>query len=299
MPSFVQLGRRKVGANFPCYIIAEAGINHNGDLETAKRLIDVAKEAGCDAIKFQKRNPDKCVPEDMRNHMRETPWGYITYLDYRYKVEFSLEQFKELDACAKSSGIEWFASCWDVDSIEFMAGFDTPCIKIPSALITHQSLLKAAAATGKPVMISSGMSTMEQIHQSMNLLESDKRLLAHSTSTYPCPKHELNLRMIRTLQEAFECPIGYSGHEAGLATTVAAVTLGACFVERHITLSRSMWGSDHAASIEPSGLARLVKDIRGVEMAMGDGVKCVYESERPALKRLRLVDDLISGRKEY
>ena len=275
------------------YLIAEIGINHNGDVETTKRLIDMAKLSGCDAVKFQKRTPEKCVPESMRNRMRETPWGYISYMDYRYKVEFGVDEYKSIDAYCKERNIAWFASCWDKESVGFMEQFNPPCFKVPSALITSRGLLETIYETGRPVMLSTGMSTMDQIQRAVNLFELKRLLLAHSTSTYPCPKNELNLRMLKTLKKSFNCPIGYSGHEVGLATTVAAVVLGACFVERHITLSRSMWGSDHAASVEPTGLMKLVKDIRGVEMAMGDGSKCVYESEMPALQRLRLVDDLI------
>lgn len=282
----------QIGEGRPTYIIAEIGINHNGSLETAKRLIDVAKSCGCDAVKFQKRTPEKCVPADVRSKMRETPWGYISYMEYRIKVEFSLEDYSAIDNYCRAQKIAWFVSCWDPDSVAFMQRFNLPCLKAPSACLTDRELLEALAGSGRPVMLSTGMSSMEQIDAAVELLGTRRLLLCHATSTYPCPKEELNLRMITTLRNKFPCPIGYSGHEVGLATTVAAVALGASFIERHITLDRAMWGSDQAASIEPQGLRRLVKDIRSVEAALGDGEKRVYPSELEAARRLRLRDTL-------
>ena len=255
-----------MGAGEAVYVIAEIGINHNGSLEIAQRLIDLAKASGCDAVKFQKRTPEKCVPAEMRDKMRETPWGYISYLDYRYKIEFGRDEFRQIDQYCRAQKIAWFASCWDVDSVAFLEEFNTPCLKIPSAALTDRELLEVVRATGRPMMLSTGMSSMEQIETAVGVLGTDRLLLAHATSTYPCPKEELNLRMITTLLNRYDCPIGYSGHEVGLATTVAAIALGASFIERHITLDRAMWGSDQAASIEPQGLKRLVKDIRNVEM---------------------------------
>ena len=228
----------------------------------------------------------------MRDKMRETPWGYISYLEYRYKVEFGLAEFQDIDNYCRAQKIDWFVSCWDPDSVAFMKQFKTPCIKIPSASLTDRELLEAARDSGSPVMLSTGMSSLPQIEAAVKLLGTEKLLLAAATSTYPCPKEELNLRFITTLQQKYDCPIGYSGHEVGLATTVAAVALGACFIERHITLDRAMWGSDQAASIEPSGLKRLVKDIRNVEVALGDGQKKVYDSEVIAASRLRLKNTL-------
>jgi N-acetylneuraminate synthase len=292
MSRVLDLGGRKVGEGQPTYIIAEVGINHNGSVEIAKRLIDVAKAAGCDAVKFQKRTPEKCVPENQRDRMRETPWGYISYMDYRYKVEFGQEEFQQIDNYCRAQKIDWFVSCWDPDSVEFMKQFRTPCIKIPSASLTDRELLESCKASGEPLMLSTGMSSMDQIRAAVKLLGTDKLLLAHATSTYPCPNEELNLHMINTLQREYPCPIGYSGHEVGLATTVAAVALGACFIERHITLDRAMWGSDQAASVEPGGFRRLVKDIRAVDASLGDGIKHVYESEVAAASRLRLRDTL-------
>ena len=292
MSRIVEFQGRAVGDGQPVYVIAEIGINHNGSLEIAKRLIDVAKASGCDAVKFQKRTPEKCVPLEQRDKMRETPWGYISYMDYRRKVEFGRDEFQQIAHYCRAQKISWFVSCWDPDSVTFMEQFDTPCIKVPSASLTDRELLEAVRASRRPMMLSTGMSSLDQIDAAVGVLGADNLLLAHATSTYPCPKEELNLRMITTLRERFPCPIGYSGHEVGLATTIAAVALGACFVERHITLDRAMWGSDQAASIEPQGLKRLVKDIRNVEVALGDGRKQVYPSEVIAASRLRLKDTL-------
>jgi len=291
MSKSVDLAGRLVGCGHPAYIIAEIGINHNGSLETARRLIDVAVESGCDAVKFQKRDIQHCVPLEMKDTMRETPWGYCSYLEYRKRVEFSREEYEAIDRYCREKQIPWFASCWDLPSIDFLAHFEPPCIKIPSAALTDHRLLQAARDFGRPVILSTGMSTMEEIRAAVEWLGVDGLLLAHCTSTYPCPLEELNLRMINTLSREFACPVGYSGHETGLATTIVSVALGAAFVERHVTLDRAMWGSDQAASVEPGGLRRLVKDIRAVERALGDGVKRVYESEIVARNRLRLVSD--------
>lgn len=279
-----------VGEGRPVYIVAEIGINHNGNLDIAKRLIDGAKFAGCAAVKFQKRTPELCVPAGEKNKMRETPWGYISYLDYRNKVEFDLKEYKEIDRYCKKLGIVWFASCWDKPSIDFMKQFKPVCYKVPSAMLADAELLAHFRKTARPIIMSTGMSTMEQIKSAAGLLGTKDLILTHSTSTYPCPANELNLKMITTLMQMFDCPIGYSGHEVGLAPTVAAVALGACYIERHITLDRAMWGTDQAASVEPVGFARLVKDVRVVEKAMGDGIKKVYASEQPAMKRLRRTD---------
>ncbi|MBI1227357.1 MAG: N-acetylneuraminate synthase [Bacteroidetes bacterium] len=280
----------QIGGNAPAYIIAEIGINHNGSLEIAKRLIKEAADAGCNAVKFQKRTPELCVPLDQRNKKRDTPWGRITYMEYRYKVEFGYDEFAEIDRYCQELGIDWFASCWDETAVEFMEQFNTPLYKAASASLTDHSLLRAMKATGKPLMVSTGMSTMNEIFDAAEAIGLDNVLIAHSTSAYPCPLNELNLRMVKTLKEWFpNTPIGYSGHETGLATTVATVALGACFVERHFTLDRAMWGSDQAASVEPTGMHRLVKDIRAIEEAMGDGIKKLYESELGSRQKLRRV----------
>jgi N-acetylneuraminate synthase len=277
-----------IGYGAPAYIIAEIGINHNGSLDIAKQLVKEAAEAGCNAVKFQKRTPELCVPKDQRHQKRDTPWGRITYMEYRYKVEFGEAEYAEIDRYCRELGIDWFASCWDEEAVDFIEQFNPPLYKAASASLTDHSLLRAMKATGKPLMLSTGMSTMHEIFDAAEALGLDNVLIAHSTSAYPCPLHELNLRMLHTLREWFpNTPIGYSGHETGLATTVAAVAMGACFVERHFTLDRAMWGSDQAASVEPTGMKRLVKDIRAVEEAFGNGVKQVYESEMGALKKLR------------
>lgn len=289
MAKTVMIGGRPVGNDHPVYVIAEIGINHNGSLDNALRLIDAAVKAGCDAVKFQKRTPEKCVPPDQRSKMRETPWGSMTYLDYRYKVEFGEPEYREIDRYCRDKAITWFVSPWDVDSVAFMEKFDTPCYKIPSALVTDTELLKAVRSTGRPVILSTGMSTMEEIRAAVSILGLENLVITHCTSTYPCDPKELNLRTILSLKREFPCPIGYSGHEVGLPTTVAAVAMGACCVERHVTLDRAMWGSDQAASLEPQGLERLVKYVRVVEQSLGDGIKRVYESELPVMKRLRRV----------
>jgi N-acetylneuraminate synthase len=277
------IGNRVVGDGHPTYIVAEIGINHNGSVEIAKSLIDVAVKNGVDAVKFQKRTPELCVPPDQQNHMRETPWGYITYLDYRYKTEFGVNEYREIDRYCKQKNIPWFASVWDEPSVDFLQQFNPICYKIPSASLTDNNLLLHARSTGMPVILSTGMSTMEQIKKAIEVIGEDNLLITHATSTYPCDPAELNLKMIRTLVETFSCPIGYSGHEVGLIPTVVAVSMGACMVERHITLDRAMWGSDQAASVEPGGIERLVKYIRVTEQSLGDGVKRVYESEMASL----------------
>jgi N-acetylneuraminate synthase len=289
MERSLNIGNRKIGDGHPVYVVAEVGLNHNGSLEIAKKLIDSAKHAGVDAVKFQKRTPELCVPLDQRSQMRETPWGYITYLDYRYKVEFGKEEYAEIDHYCKQVGIDWFASPWDEPSVEFLEQFNPVCHKIPSAALTDTGLLNKLKATGRPLVLSTGMSTMEQIHKSVDMVELNNLIICHTTSTYPCDPAEINLHMIETLRHEFPCPIGYSGHEVGLIPSVVAVGLGACLVERHITLDRAMWGSDQAASVEPGGFERLVKYIRVTEQAMGDGVKHVYDSEIPVMRKLRRV----------
>lgn len=273
----------------PCYVIAEIGINHNGDVQLAFDLMKVAADAGCDAVKFQKRTPGLCVPAAQRDLLRETPWGVMTYLEYKERTEFGQKEYDAIDGYAGELGIDWFASPWDVQSVEFLEAYDPICYKVASASLTDGDLLNALLGTGRPLIVSTGMSTMEEIRSGVDQVAGAPLLLAHSTSTYPCPPSELNLRMIQTLRDEFDVPVGYSGHETGLQTTVAAVSIGATFVERHITMDRAMWGSDHAASIEPQGLQRLVRDIRAVEAALGDGMKQVYESEIPIRAKLRRV----------
>jgi N-acetylneuraminate synthase len=287
----IMIGNQKVGDGNPTYIVAEIGINHNGSLEIAKSLIDMAVKTGVDAVKLQKRTPELCVPPDQQKHMRETPWGYITYLEYRYKIEFGLNEYREIDRYCKQKNIPWFASVWDEPSVDFLQQFNPICYKIPSASLTDKKLLLHTRETGMPVILSTGMSTMQQIKAAVKVLGEENLLITHATSTYPCDPEELNLKMIRTLESSFSCPIGYSGHEVGLIPTVVAVSMGACLVERHITLDRAMWGSDQPASVEPGGMERLVKYIRVTEQALGDGVKRVYDSEVPSLRKLRRVKD--------
>ena len=249
----------------------------------------MSAEAGCNAVKFQKRTPELCVPIEQRNVMRETPWGEMTYMDYRYRVEFDENQYSLLAEFASSLGLDLFASPWDVDSVDFLEKMKHSVIKVASASITDIELLKKISSKKIPVIMSTGMSTMQEIEKAVETLGTDNLLIAHSTSAYPCEPKELNLKMIPVLQEKFGVPVGYSGHETGLQTTVAATVLGACFVERHVTLDRSMWGSDQAASVEPQGMQKLVRDIRIVEQALGDGIKIVYDSELKPKMRLRKV----------
>lgn len=290
-----QLGDREVGPGRPVYVTGEIGINHNGDLHNAFALIDAAAAAGCDAVKFQKRTPEICVPRDQWEIERDTPWGRMTYLDYRHKVEFDADDYHAIDQHCRKRGIDWFASPWDVPSVDFLEQYDVPAHKVASACLTDDELLRRLRETGKTIVASTGMSTPQQIRHAVEVLGSDRVLLCHTTSTYPAPTNELNLRMLNTLEREFpNVPIGYSGHETGLQTTLAAVALGATFVERHITLDRAMWGSDQAASVEPQGLQRLVRDIRTVEASLGDGVKQVYDGEKAAMKKLRRVPGQIA-----
>jgi len=283
----ITIGNHTLGDGHPTYVIAEIGINHNGSVQVAKDLIKAASNAGVDAVKFQKRTPEICVPEHQKDQMRDTPWGYISYLEYRHKVEFGQDEYEQIDSFCKSLGIDWLASSWDIPSLAFIDAFDPPAHKVPSALLTDHKLLRAIKETGRPVILSTGMSTMEEIKESADILGMDNLVMCHTTSSYPCPPEELNLKMIQTLKDKFDCPIGYSGHEVGLVPSALAVGMGACLVERHVTMDRAMWGSDQAASVEPQGVRTLVKYIRVTEKAMGDGKKQVYESEQSSLKKLR------------
>jgi N-acetylneuraminate synthase len=292
----VQIGKHVIGDNHPVYVIAEIGINHNGSMEITKRLIDGAKKAGADAVKFQKRTPEICVPEDQWNIVRETPWGQMTYIDYRRRMEFSAEEYAEIDRYCRDLDIDWTASCWDEPSVDFMEQFAPPFYKMASASLTDISLLKKARATGRPLMISTGMSTMEEITTAIDAIgthDAEGRpnlMVAHATSTYPCQVEELNLLMIKTLRDLYpETPIGYSGHETGLAPSIAAAALGASFLERHVTLDRAMWGTDQAASVELVGFERLVRDVKDIQRSLGDGVKRVYDSELGPRQKLRRV----------
>ncbi|MBW7855559.1 MAG: N-acetylneuraminate synthase family protein [Ignavibacteriaceae bacterium] len=286
----IKVGNRYIGSGEPVYIIAEIGINHNGSMDNVRKLMYGAKAAGCDAVKFQKRTPEICVPKDQWNVERDTPWGRMSYIEYRHKIELGENDYTEIDNLSRKIGIDWFASCWDEESVDFIEKYNPKLYKASSASLTDLNLLKKKKSTGKPLVISTGMSTINEIEKAVINIGEDNLLIAHSTSTYPCPLEELNLRMISTLSKMFpNNPIGYSGHETGLAPTWAAVALGSSFVERHITIDRAMWGSDQAASVEIEGFHRLVKNIRDIEQALGDGIKRIYKSEIGPRKKLRKI----------
>ncbi|HEX9251083.1 MAG TPA: N-acetylneuraminate synthase family protein [Ignavibacteriaceae bacterium] len=286
----IKVADRFIGDGHPVFVIGEIGINHNGDIRIAKKIIDGALHAGCDAVKFQKRTPEICTPKDQWNIERDTPWGRMTYIDYRHKVEFGEQEYAEIDKYCKKNGMLWFASCWDEPSVDFIEQFNPPLYKTASAVLTDFPLLDKHKHLNKPIMMSTGMSTMEEINKAISFMDKNNLMIAHATSAYPCKIEELNLKMIETLKKKYpDIPIGYSGHEVGLAPTWAAVALGACFVERHITLDRAMWGTDQAASVEVGGMERLVSSIRDIEKSLGDGVKKVYDSELGQIKKLRRV----------
>ena len=294
-PRLRRIGDRLIGPGQPVYVIGEIGINHNGDLRTALALIEVARAAGMDAVKFQKRTPEVCTPRDQWEIERDTPWGRMTYLEYRHRVEFSAEDYRQIDEYCHEIGIDWFASPWDVESVDFLGGYNQPAYKVASACLTDDVLLRAMRATDKTVILSTGMSTPDQIRHAVEVLGSRNIILCHATSTYPAPPEQLNLRMIETLAAEYpNVPVGYSGHEVGLQTTLCAVALGAVLVERHITLDRAMWGSDQSASVEPEGMRRLVRDIRVLEASLGDGVKQIYPGELSAMKKLRRVAGVVA-----
>jgi len=285
----IKIGDRLVGDGQPCYVVAEIGINHNGDINIARKLIDVAAAASCSAVKFQKRTIEVVYSAEELARPRESPFGE-TNGDLKYGLEFGQEEYEEIDRYCKEKNIAWFASCWDEASVDFIDQFHVPCYKIASASLTDDALLRHTRAKGRPIMLSTGMSTLKQIDHAVEVLGRDDLIILHATSTYPAFYEELNLRVIPALKQRYGLPIGYSGHETGLSTSIASVALGACVVERHITLDRSMWGSDQAASVESQGFMRLVRDIRLVETALGDGVKRVIEREVPIMKKLRRVD---------
>lgn len=284
----VTIAGRTVGGKNPCYVVAEIGINHNGDLGLAKRLIDVAVSSGCSAVKFQKRTIDVVYTAAELARPRESPFG-ATNGDLKRALEFGKDQYAEIDAYCKDKGIVWFASPWDEASVDFLEQFDVPCHKVASASLTDDNLLRHMRATKKPVILSTGMSTMTQIDHAVEVLGRDNLVILHATSTYPAGYDELNLKVIPVLAQRFNVPVGYSGHETGISSSVAAVVLGASMVERHLTLDRAMWGSDQAASLEPNGMQRLLRDIRLVETAMGDGQKRLLDREKPIMEKLRRV----------
>lgn len=286
MKKEVKIGNKTIGDGHPCFIIAEIGINHNGDLVLAKQLIDIAVMAGCDAVKFQKRTVDVVYTKEELEKERESKFGK-TNGDLKRGLEFGFNEYAKIDKYCKDKGILWFASCWDEESVDFIDKFNPPCYKISSASLTDDNLLKHTKSKGKPILLSTGMSTMQQIEHAVKILGKDNLVLYHCTSTYPSEISELNLKVIQTLKENFRVPIGYSGHEKGVSQSIIAAAIGACSIERHITTDRTLWGSDHAASLEPAGLFRMVRDIKQIPTLMGDGIKKVYESELPIIQKLR------------
>jgi N-acetylneuraminate synthase len=284
----VRIGGREVGPELPVFLVAEIGINHNGDVGLAKKLVAAAAGAGVDAIKFQKRTVGVVYSAEELARPRESPYGE-TNGDLKHGLEFGQEEYEEIDAFCRSIGIPWLASCWDEGSVDFIDQFDPPCYKVASPSLTDDALLEHVRTKGRPIVLSTGMSSVEQIDHAVDVLGTDDLIITHTTSTYPSRIDELNLRVIPRLAERYRVPVGYSGHEVGLGPTLAAVVLGACIVERHVTLDRAMWGSDQAASVEPHGIAHLIKDIRAWERARGDGEKRVYESELPVIEKLRRV----------
>jgi N-acetylneuraminate synthase len=291
----IKLGGTLVGDGHPCYVVAEIGINHNGDIAIAKKLIDVAAASGCQAVKFQKRTINVVYSTEELARLRESPFG-TTNGDLKYGLEFELEQYREINRYSKERKIDWFASCWDEASVDFIDQFGVSCFKIASASLTDDNLLRYTRSKGRPILLSTGMSTIDQIDHAVELLGKQDLILLHTCSTYPALYEELNLRVIPMLLNRYGIPVGYSGHETGLSTSISTISLGACVVERHITLDRAMWGSDQAASVEPQGFAHMVRDIRLVETAMGDGIKRLGEREEPIMKKLRRVDTV--GSKE-
>lgn len=289
----MKIKEKLIDSESPIFIIAEIGINHNGSLELAKKMIDMAVEAGCDAVKFQKRTPEICVPEQQRNKMKETPWGEMTYFDYKKRIEFGEKEYSEIDNYCKEKGILWTASAWDIPSLDFLEKFNVPFHKVASAKITDRELLEKIKDTKKPVILSTGGVTLEQIKKAVNIFEGKNIALLHCNSGYPSKDEELNLKVIELLKKEFpDLVIGYSGHEVGIAATLVAATLGAKIVERHITLDRAMWGTDQSASLELSGLKRITRDLEKLRIWLGDGYKRVYETEKKVMEKLRDKDTI-------
>lgn len=288
MDRFVKIGKYNVGDLSHCFIIAEIGINHNGDINLAKRLVKLAKDNGCDAVKFQKRTVELVYSKHELEMERPNPFGN-TNGDLKRGLEFSYEQYQEIDKYCRELDILWFASCWDKNSVDFIDSFNPPCHKIASASLTDDELILHIKSKGRPILLATGMSTQDEIDHALSILGMDNLVLMHCTSTYPSLESELNLNVIPNYIKRYSCPIGYSGHEKGVLPSVIAASMGACAIERHITTDRTLWGSDHPASLEPEGLRRLVRDIRLLNTIKGDGKKVVYESELPIIKKLRKV----------
>ena len=288
MSKIVKIADKIIGDGYPCFIIAEIGINHNGSVSLAKKMIDIAVTTGCDAVKFQKRTVDVVYTKEELAKERKSVFGN-TNGDLKRGLEFGEDEYREIDEYCKRKGIIWFASCWDEGSVDFMEKFDVPCYKIASASLTDDNLLKYTKSKGKPLLLSTGMSTLEEIRHAVPILGEDNLVILHCTCAYPSNTEEMNLRVIESFKKEFKCPIGYSGHERGVTPSVLAVALGAAAVERHITVDRTNWGSDQAASLEMAGLYHMVRDIRQVPTLLGDGVKVVYPREVPIIEKLRRV----------
>ncbi len=288
MSKVVKIGNVAVGKNQPCFIIAEIGINHNGSVDIAKRLIDVAVSTGCNAVKFQKRTVDVVYTQEELAMPRPNPFGE-TNGDLKKGLELKLEDYEEIDDYCKKRGLLWFSSCWDKGSVDFMEFFDPPCYKIASATLTDDELLRYTVSKGRPILLSTGMSTQQEIDHALSITGTENVVIYHCTSTYPTDSNEANLLAIKEFEAKYDCPIGYSGHERGITPSILAVAFGAVSVERHITLDRTMWGSDHAASLELPGLHKMVREIRQIPNLIGDGKKVVYNSEKPIIKKLRKI----------
>ena len=271
------------------YLIGEIGINHNGDLQIAKKLVDAVFACQWDCAKFQKRNPDLAVPENQKTVMRDTPWGRMTYIDYKRKIEFGKKEYDYINTYCKEKPLNWTMSVWDLDSLEFAIQYDLPLLKIPSAMLTNSELLVASAKTGFPVLLSTGMSTLEEVDTAVDLLEKHSKSYAimHCNSSYPAKEEELNLRVIPMFKERYNCVVGYSGHEYSLRPSFLAAVLGARIIERHITLDHRMWGTDQSSSVEIPGMYMLYKRIRSIETVLGDGKKVVTAEEEKVRKKLR------------
>lgn len=271
------------------YLIGEIGINHNGSLEITKKLIDASYATGWDSVKFQKRNPDIAVPEHQKKVMRDTPWGRMTYLDYKFKVEFEKEEYDFINDYCNKKPIDWSASVWDLDSLDFLLNYKIPYIKIPSAHLTNDELLVESAKSGIPILVSTGMSTLDEVDHAVNLLEkhSSSYAIMHTNSSYPSKNEDLNLSLIPFFIERYKCTVGYSGHEFGLTPSVIACSLGAKIIERHITIDRSLWGTDQSSSVEIEGMDSLYKRLKELDLIMGKPNKIVTDSEIPIRKKLR------------
>ena len=288
MPGHVDIGPRQVGAGEPCFVVAELGANFNGDVHLCLRMIDAAHAAGADAVKLQKRDPSMlCIPAQQRNQPKDSPWGILSYADYRRRLELDASGYDIIATHCRYRGIPWFASAWDEPSVDFLMKYDPSCLKVPSACLTDLSLLHAMRRTGRPIIASTGMSDEAQIASAVAILGPDRLVLLHCVSTYPAPVETLNLLCIPWLRERFQIPVGYSGHETGISTSLCAVVLGASVLERHFTTDRTLFGTDQAASLEPRGFATLVRDVRKWERARGTGIKTVSDAERAVLHKLR------------